>query len=76
MAVRNFWVEADIDGRSTKLAGGPAAKNGGMTVVIKQREECQIITAFKIVCREYDGNLCTTVIDREGNATEDVWTMR
>ena len=26
MAVRNFYVEADLDGRQTKLGGGPKAK--------------------------------------------------
>ena len=29
MAVRNFYVEADIDGRQTMLGGGPRNKDGG-----------------------------------------------
>ena len=38
MAVRNFWVDADIDGRQTGLGGGPMSKDGGMDVTIYQRD--------------------------------------
>lgn len=44
MAVRNFWIDADIDGRATNLQGGAASKTGGMTVTIKQRSEGCITT--------------------------------
>lgn len=39
MAVRNFWIDANIDGRLTELSGGPRDKTGGMDVTIKQRAE-------------------------------------
>ena len=61
MAVRNFWVEADIDGRQTMLSGGPRAKNGGMDVTIYQRDEGSIKTAVRISSREWCGKLTTTI---------------
>ena len=63
MAVRNFWIDADIDGRETMLSGGPRRKDGGMSVIIKQRDEGSITTALRISCKEYDGKLLTQVYD-------------
>ena len=37
--VRNFWIEADVDGCGSKLSSGPAAKNGGFSLVILMREK-------------------------------------
>ena len=38
MALRNFWIDAKIDGRKTELEGGPQAKDGGLSVDILQRD--------------------------------------
>lgn len=61
MAVRNFWIEADIDGRATMLAGGPRGKRDGMDVTIYQRDDGSIKTAVKVFCREYGSKLITEV---------------
>lgn len=61
MAVRNFWVEADIDGRETTLAGGPRRKDGAMDVTIYQRDDGGIKTAVRIFCRANGENLVTSV---------------
>lgn len=66
MAVRNFWLDAQIDGRKTELSGGPASKDGGMYIVIKQRKEGGIVTAFKVRCYEVDGELVSEVINSNG----------
>ena len=50
MAVRNFWIEVEIDGRKTKLTGGPTGKNGGMVIVLYQRQEGKIIQPIRIHC--------------------------
>jgi hypothetical protein len=50
MAVRNFWVEAEIDGRSTLLAGGPRANVGCMTVRVTMRDQGVIIPACTVEC--------------------------
>lgn len=35
--VRNYWIEAEIDGRATPLAGGPKGKEGGLRLCLKRR---------------------------------------
>jgi len=67
MAVRNFWIDADIDGRETMLSGGPRSKDGGMKIKIRQRDDGGITTAFTISCRERNGELITEVFDKEGH---------
>lgn len=37
--VRNFWIEATIDGRNTKIATGPDGHNGGFYLLVKIRDE-------------------------------------
>lgn len=67
MAVRNFYIEADIDGRQTTLGGGPRTKDGEMTVHIHQREEAGINRdVVKICCLERNGELTTEVYNNEG----------
>lgn len=74
MAVRNFWIEADIDGRATMLAGGPRGKRDGMNVTIYQRDDGGIKTAVRIFCRENDGKLITEV--KVGDETMRFQTQR
>ena len=37
--MRNFWIEAQIDGRKTALAGGPAQRGGGFELQVFMRNE-------------------------------------
>lgn len=71
MATRNFWIDADIDGRATELSGGPRRKDGGMSVSIKQRNEGGIQEALSIQCyvEHIDGkeNLVCRVVDKVAN---------
>lgn len=66
MAVRNFYVEADIDGRETILGGGQRAKEDGMKVCIYQRVDGAISDPIKIICTERDGVLTTEIFDPDG----------
>ena len=61
MAVRNFYIDAIIDGRQTKLSGGPARKDGGLFMTLYQRNHGGIDTAVNIRCYENDGKLQTDV---------------
>lgn len=62
MAVRNFWLEGNIDGRNTVLTGGPKNKEGGMFINIKQRDNGEITCPIKVECSaDSEGNLTTTV---------------
>ena len=38
MATRNFWIDVDIDGRRTRLQGGPISKEGGFTLTVRMRD--------------------------------------
>ena len=67
MAVRNFYVEANIDGRQTLLGGGPASKTGEMTVRLYQRDAGEIADCLLIECRERNGQLITEVYDKNHN---------
>ena len=51
MATRNYWINAEIDGRKTPLAGGPRGKDGGMDVTLLVREDGGISEAVRIACR-------------------------
>ena len=75
MAVRNFWVEADVDGYQTMLDGGPRRKDGGMDVTIYQRDDGCIKTAIRICCRAYGEKLVTTV-DVDGERVGKYETRR
>jgi hypothetical protein len=48
--VRNFWLEAEVDGRKSKLSSGPAKDDGGMfiTLFIREKEE---ISEKKVVIK-------------------------
>ena len=63
MAVRPFYLSADVEGRRTPLAGGPARHDGSMTVEITQRNAGEIETAFKIRSYREGDELITNVYD-------------
>lgn len=48
MAVRNFYIEALIDGRETKLEGGPRNKVGGFSATVKIRDHGGIAHAVRL----------------------------
>ena len=75
MAVRNFWVEADVDGRRTNVAGGPAAKNGGMDVTLYVRDQGAIHTAVQLYCRAFYDELIIDV-NVEGKSIQTIKTRR
>ena len=48
MPIQNFYIDCEIDGRESKLTGGPKAKDGGFSLTIYQRSEGKKITALKV----------------------------
>ena len=70
MAIRPFYMSADIDGRSSNLSGGPKSKSGGQDITIYQRDNGSVITAFRVVSfSRIDGKtlvLTTQVLDKDG----------
>lgn len=53
MAVRPFCIEADIEGRETKLTGGTRFKDGYQEITIYQRNEGAIETPYRIIQRSF-----------------------
>ena len=75
MAVRNFWIDVNIDGRQTFLSGGPKAKTGGMDITIYQRNEGSIKKAISIYCRA-DGDRLYTEVYADDKFVAEVDTDR
>ena len=46
--VRNFWIELDVDGKKTRIATGPASKDGGFDLTVKMRNEGGIVKALQV----------------------------
>lgn len=47
--VRNFWLEANIDGRRKNIAGGPREKTGGFALTVHMRQEGGVTTPLEVV---------------------------
>ena len=51
MAVRNFRIECEIDGRKTKLSGGPQGKEGGFKLTVYIRDKGKSVHGCALVGR-------------------------
>lgn len=51
MALRNFWLEAEIEGRQTPLAGGPRGRDGKMCATIYVKSAGLSRRAVSVECR-------------------------
>ncbi len=40
--VRNFWLELEVDGKKSKVATGPVAKDGGFQLKVLQRDNGEV----------------------------------
>jgi len=62
--VRNFWLNADIDGRRSRFASGPRARDGGFRLDIYHRERGDISPKpLRVSGRCVKGTLSVTVED-------------
>ena len=69
MAIRNFWIRSEIEGRKTLLAGGPRSKTGDMTTDLLVKENGAPNKILRISCvpqengtlriRVYNADHCT-----------------
>lgn len=65
--VRNYWVEADVDGRQSSLAGGPRSKDGCIDVTLHMRHEGEITTPVKIRGRVASDGTLRLYVDIDGS---------
>ncbi len=60
--LRNFYLDGSIDGRASKVSGGPSSKEGGLELSVLQRNKGAKEESVKILCyADVDGNLVTDV---------------
>lgn len=76
MALRNFWLETEIDGRKTKLKGGPKSRTGGMRTKVYVRDQGTSVLACKIICRECGNDLIVMIYDKDGQLIHSNTTKR
>lgn len=80
--MRNFYMTANIDGRSTAVTGGPQRKDGGMVIEVRQRDKGNSVTratawvAFRVRCDEENGKLITKIINHKGSIVDAFVTER
>lgn len=65
--VRNFYIRGNIDGRKTPVTGGSSRKDGGMRLLLTQRDKGEITNCLSIECVANGSELITTVFDSLGN---------
>lgn len=59
--VRNFWIEAEIDGRKTPIKFGPQGEDGGFSLIVFMRIDGELIWVADItggIYVEQDDTLC------------------
>lgn len=66
--VRNFYIRGNIDGRKTELTGGSSRRDGGMRLILTQRDNRLITNCLTIECTADGDDLLTVVYDSSGNA--------
>lgn len=74
--VRNFYIKGNIDGRKTSLSGGPGRKDGGMRLVLTQRNEGSIDECACIECFADGDALKTIIYDKQGKVVFENITKR
>lgn len=76
MAIRNFWLEANIDGRKTPLQGGPRAKDGGMTATLYIRNDGAIEEAVTLDCHANKDGALVVLVEVEGRDVKVIERQR
>lgn len=74
--VRNFWLDVQVDGRSS-IGLGPVAKDGGFSAQLKVRDAGSVRDALSINGYAYqDGRLQVNIFDGAGNILHTLETHR
>ena len=48
MAIRNWWIKIDVDGRKNQVRLGPRCKDGGFSIDIYQRKDGESVLALSV----------------------------
>ncbi len=74
--VRNFWLEGSIDGRSSKISGGPQGKDGGFELSVLMRDKGEVVEALDVRGYAENGRLVLWVRKRKDDASLRIETVR
>jgi hypothetical protein len=75
--VRNFWIDSSIDGRDSRLSGGPRSKTGGFSLTVYQRANgCVSRTLIIDGFANDNGELTLSVRNRDDRQNFRVVTQR
>jgi hypothetical protein len=61
--VRNFWVDGAVDGRRSRITGGPRARDGGISLTLYQRKEGSVAEALKVECLACEDGMLTVEVE-------------
>ena len=61
--VRNFWLNAQIDGRRSAFASGPRSACGGFSLAVFYRDRGTVARPLRVTGRCIDGRLVLDVDD-------------
>lgn len=66
MAIRNFWMTSEVDGKDTAITGGPRSKDGGMISQFHIRNKGGSQRALTIYCMvNNEGKLQIDIFDAQ-----------
>lgn len=74
--VRNFYIKGSIDGRKTDISGGSGRKDGGMQLILTQRNEGNIERCASIECVADGDTLKTVIYGMDGSVVYELETRR
>ena len=82
--VRNFYMNADVEGYQNMISGGPRNANGTMSITVTQRndgcvDEAVTIKCYRTITVENEKEivrLITSVRDKDGNEVYKYETER
>jgi len=77
MAVRNYWISGKIDGRQTRLEGGPQSKEGGFELNVYMRNDGEVTLPVRVWgFAKADGTLRLEVLGAAGETLYEIVTQR
>jgi len=75
--VRNFWIDACVDGRQSDIGTGPRGPQGGFSLTVYQREDNDVRHALSVrgSC-DREGNLTLSIQNEYGHTIHQFLTKR
>lgn len=71
MAMRNFWLEASVDGRENNVTGGPRSNSGQMDISVYQRVFGSSVEVVNVNCVP-EGDQISTYVTVKGIGKSNV----